>query len=154
MGGNPVNFVDALGLLVTGTYNRSTGTLTLQDIDNGTTISAQFESGGNPWGEPIPVGQYDILARAGRGGFFRLEPVDSNYGDDTDEASGRDHFRLHHPGRTLGRIAAKDNKGWGDVENFINATRTDSVQVKSMSRNPWGPKTETLPRYGRINVVN
>jgi hypothetical protein len=128
--------------------------LTLVDIDTGAKISGQFESGGKPFGDPIPNGQYDILARAGRDGFFRLEPVDSHYGDDTDEGTGRTHFRLHHPGRTLGCVAAKDDKNWQDVESFINSTNTDNVTVQSMSRNPWAPNTEVLPRFGRITVVH
>lgn len=102
----------------------------------------------------IPAGQYDILSRAGRDGFFRLEPVDSNYGDDTDDKSGRNRFRLHHPGRTLGCVAAKDEGNWNDVEKFINSTVSDEVTVPSMSRNPWGPKTETLQRFGRIVVIH
>lgn len=79
---------------------------------------------------------YDILARAGRDGFFRLEPVDSNYGNDKDEKTGRTHFRLHHPGRTMGCVAAKDEKNWNDIENFINSTKTDNVTVPSMSHKP------------------
>jgi hypothetical protein len=154
VGGNPLSFIDPLGLLITGTYDRSTGTLTLRDIDTGETISGQFESGGKPFGDPIPNGYYDILARLGRSGFFRLEPVDSNYGDDTDKATGRTHFRLHHPGRTQGCIAAKEQKNWQDIENFINSTRTDNVTVQSMSRKFRAPRTEVLPRFGRINVVN
>ena len=97
---------------------------------------------------------YDILARAGRDGFFRLEPVDSNYGNDKDEKTGRTHFRLHHPGRTMGCVAAKDEENWNDIENFINSTKTDNVTVPSMSHKPWASSTETLPRYGRIVVTH
>ncbi|MDG4551044.1 MAG: RHS repeat-associated core domain-containing protein, partial [Candidatus Contendobacter sp.] len=152
--GNPISYTDPLGLWVYGTYNRSTGTLTLHDLEKGTTISGPFESGGKPFGDPIPNGIYDILARAGRDGFYRLEPIDSTYGDDTDDKTGRIHFRLHHPGRTLGCIAAKDDKNWTDVEKFINSTQADNVTVPSMSRWPWAPSTETLPRYGQIVVVH
>ncbi|MDB0520967.1 RHS repeat-associated core domain-containing protein [Ralstonia solanacearum] len=152
--GNPLIYTDPLGLWVYGTYDRSTGTLTLHDLEKGTTISGPFESGGKPFGDPIPNGTYDILARAGRDGFYRLEPVDSTYGDDMDDKTGRTHFRLHHPGRTLGCIAAKDDKNWTDIENFINSTQTDNATVPTMSRWPWAPPTETLPRYGRIVVIH
>jgi RHS repeat-associated protein len=151
---NPLSYIDPLGLSVYGTYDRSTGTLTLHDQEKGTTISGPFESGGKPFGDPIPNGAYDILARGGRDGFYRLEPIDSTYGDDMDDKTGRTHFRVHRPGRTLGCIAAKDDKNWTDVENFINSTQTDNVTVPSMSRRPWAPRTETLPRYGRIEVIN
>ncbi|OPK46132.1 type IV secretion protein Rhs, partial [Ralstonia solanacearum] len=152
--GNPLIYTDPLGLWVYGAYDRSTGTLTLHDLEKGTTISGPFESGGKPFGDPIPNGTYDILARAGRDGFYRLEPVDSTYGDDMDDKTGRTHFRLHHPGRTLGCIAAKDDKNWTDIENFINSTQTDNATVPTMSRWPWAPPTETLPRYGRIVVIH
>lgn len=154
VGGNPMSFTDPLGLWVAGVYDRTSGRLTLHDVENGTSISGQFESGGKPFGDPIPAGQYDIVARAGRDGFFRLEPLDSNYGDDTDDRSGRNHFRLHHPGRTIGCIAAQDEKNWNNIEDFIRSTLSDAVTVPSMSRKPWGPKTETLQRFGRIVVIH
>jgi len=154
VGGNPVAYVDPWGLWIYGTYDRSNGTLTLHDSEKGTTISGPFESGGKPFGDPIPNGVYDILERAGRDGFYRLEPVDSSYGDDRDDKTGRTHFRLHHPGRTLGCIAAKDDTNWTDIANFINSTKTDSVTVPSMSHWPWSSPTETLPRYGSIVVIH
>ncbi|MEO8152099.1 MAG: IPTL-CTERM sorting domain-containing protein [Rhizobacter sp.] len=154
VGSNPLSGVDPLGLWVYGTYDRASGTLTLHDLEKDTTISGQFESGGKPWGDPIPQGQYDLLTREGRGGFFRLESVDAHYGDDMDDSSGRTNFRLHHPGRTLGCVAAKDEKNWADVNNFIISTATDSVSVDSKSRNPFAPKTEALTRYGRIVIIH
>ena len=154
VGGNPLRYSDPLGLWAYGVYDRKSGELTLHDLEKGTSIRGKFESGGKPVGDPIPQGQYDIIAREGRDGFFRLEPLDSNYGDDADEKTGRKHFRLHHPGRTVGCIAADDQKNWNDVENFIRTTQSDSVTVPSMSRNPWKPKTETLQRFGRIVVIN
>ena len=152
--GNPLRYRDPLGLLVDGFYEQSTGHLFLYDRDTGEMISGTFESGGKPWGDPIPEGTYDILARAGRDGFYRLESVDSNYGDDKDAKTGRTHFRLHHPGRTIGCIAAADEKNWNEMDKFIGSTRPDSVTVPSMSRRPWVPPTENLPRYGTIVVTH
>jgi RHS repeat-associated protein len=157
VGGDPLNYIDPLGLWVDGTYNRTTGVLTLHDRERGTTISGPFESGGKPYGDPIPVGSYDILIREGREGFFRLEPLDNYYGNDKHDETGRTHFRLHHPGRTVGCIAATDAKNWSDIEQLINTTKTDSVSVTYERRwyRPWQPPkwAEALTRYGRITVT-
>lgn len=152
--GNPVNFTDSIGLWVDGTYDRSTGMLTLVDKEKGVTITKPFESGGKPYGDPIPAGDYDILERGGKDGFFRLESVDSNYGDDLDQGTGRNQFRLHRPGLTVGCIAAKDKKDWDETEKFIKSTKSNQVTVQSKSRWPWSPSQEVLPRYGKIRVIN
>jgi hypothetical protein len=132
----------------------------LHDIEKDTTISGQFFSGGNPWGDPIPVGDYDILIRAGRPGFFRLEAIDGNYGDDKHQGTGRTYFRLHHPGRSIGCITANDWDNWNEIESFINSTRTDSVTIitspawTSANGNISIPaQSEVLTRYGRITVI-
>ena len=72
VGNNPVNWIDPLGLLVTGIYNEATGILTVMDLDNLETISINAESGGKPFGAPIPVGNYDILEQGRKPDFFRL----------------------------------------------------------------------------------
>jgi RHS repeat-associated protein len=151
---NPLRFIDPLGLWINGTYSSSTGVLTLHDVERNLTMSGSFESGGKPYGDPINDGSYDILERAGRDGFFRLEPLDNNYGNDKDDRTGRSHFRLHHPGRTMGCIAATNDDNWNDVEDFIKSTSTDNVTVPSMSHLPWAPGTEVLTRYGRITVTH
>ena len=79
----------------------------LVDLDSGNSVAILAESGGKPFGASIPPGTYDILERQGRPGFYRLDRKDAIPYNDVDDASGRDHFRLHHPGRTTGCIAAK-----------------------------------------------
>jgi RHS repeat-associated protein len=123
VGDDPINFFDPLGLIVQGTFNRSTGELTITDIDTGITIKAAAESGGKPWGDPIPKGTWDILERAGKPDFFRLDRQDRNRYDDIDDASGRGQFRLHRPGRTVGCIASTN---WSDrhkIDKMIRNTK-------------------------------
>ncbi|GHT96521.1 hypothetical protein AGMMS49545_21720 [Betaproteobacteria bacterium] len=155
--GNPVNWIDPLGLWVEGTYNLTTNILTLRDREKGTTISGTFISGGAPYGDPIPVGTYDILIRQGRSGFFRLESLDENYGDDMHEKTGRTLLRLHHPGNSIGCITATDWDNWNEIEALINATQTDSVNIVANRRWYQGWKSpgwhEKLTRYGRITVI-
>ena len=152
--GNPLSFIDPMGLWITATYDQKTGNLYVYDDTTGTMTTGSFESGGKPWGASIPNGDYDLLGHPDPD-FFRLEPVDSSYGDDTDSRTGRDKFRLHRPGRTLGCIAATDRSSWDQIRDLIRNTRTrDQVPVNSKSRNPFSPRKETLPRYGRLTVVN
>jgi hypothetical protein len=48
------------------------------DDTTGASASGPAESGGRPFGDPIPNGVYEILAQEGKAGFFRLDPLDSN----------------------------------------------------------------------------
>ncbi len=153
VGQNPIYFVDPWSLKVLGVYDVATGTLTLVDETSLETITGTFLSGGNPWGDPIPNGQFDILQHSDPD-FFRLESLDLPYGDDTHQVTGRDKFRLHRPGRTIGCIAAKDDDEWAKVKGFINATSFDTKLVRSKSRIPFSEDKEVLKRYGQILVIN
>lgn len=106
------------------------------------------------WGDPIPNGNYDILADR-REDFFRLEPVDSSYGDDEEAGSGRGLFRLHKPGRTQGCISSKDASSWNAIRDAIHGSTGDNVNVLRKSRNPFARNSlESLYRYGRLTVIN
>ena len=153
VGGNPVSFVDPLGLWITATYDQASGNLHVYDSVTDSLTTSKFSSGGKPWGDPIPNGDYDILQHPDPD-FYRLEPVDTKYGDDTDKRTGRDKFRLHKPGRTIGCIAAEENNSWENVRNLIRSTSSDQVDVRSKSRNPFSSSIEKLTRYGRLTVVN
>ena len=149
----PMRLRDAWGLEVSATYDLSTGQFSIQDEDEKITIQAEAESGGKPYGEPIPKGKYDILYR-GRLGFYRLEPCDEPYGDDTHNETGRDNLRLHRPGLTIGCIAIKESEDWAKIEGLIEKTRTSEATVDSKSRLRWfGPKTEKLMKYGTLEVI-
>ena len=150
---NPLSHGDPMGLWVYGVYDNATGRLTISDLETGQSIRGIFVSGGHPFGEPIPNGIYDILQHPDPD-FYRLEPVDPLYGDDTHDRSGRNYFRLHRPGRTIGCIAADDAKNWNEVRDLVRQTLADSVVVQSKSRRPWAPSTERLIRYGKIVVIN
>jgi hypothetical protein len=145
--------VDPVGLEVDATFDVGTGRLTVNDRDTGASASMDAYSGGNPWGDPIPTGPFDILYHP-NDDFFRLEPDDSKYGDDTDNASGRDKFRLHRPGRSVGCITAKDKQDWEKVRDLIRNTKTSETEVESKSRNPFAPKTEKIKKFGALAVTN
>jgi RHS repeat-associated protein len=124
---SPAIFRDPSGLLVQGIYNKRTGRLTVTDLDTGRSITVQVESGGKPYGDPIPNGSYDILEQQRNPAEYRLDKRDSTPYDDIDDVTGRSHLRLHHPGRTIGCIAAKDWDEWNTLYDLIEHTKTDVV---------------------------
>jgi len=152
---SPVNHVDAFGLLVTGAYDINTGNLVVTDVDTGETIVLCGESGGKPYGDPIPTGQYEVLDHP-KADFFRLDAVDSTPRNDIHEPTGRDQFRLHKPGNTVGCIAAKSECGdcWNKVRDMIRKTKTENVLVTTQRKWPLSPIQETIKKFGDFTVVD
>jgi RHS repeat-associated protein len=148
---DPVNWVDPLGLEVDVIYDSASGHVDVTDRDSGEYASMEAYSGGNPYGKPIPSGSYDILDYPDSD-FLRLEPNDLPYGDDTHNATGRNNFRLHQPGRSMGCIAAKEKESWNKVRDLIRNTRTSVIDVESKSKLPWKPKIEQLKKFGYLIV--
>jgi len=159
--------------VLTGKYNRETGELTLTHTNPETSetkeIKGDFKSGNGgkstETNGPVPKGEYDILWHP-RDGFFRLEPVDSNYGDnkysreDIAKAEGvdlskdikdRKNIGLHHPGNTQGCITSKDADQWQTIEAFINDSFKTKVTIDKGGF--WNSGTEETIRYGRITVT-
>jgi hypothetical protein len=152
-----VNRTDPFGLFVFGSYDQATGKLYLYDLDTGQGIFAEFYSGG-PFGAPVPNGMYDILFHGRKRDFYRLEPVDTPYGDDTDQRTGRSNLRLHKPGPvgSTGCITAKNWDEWNKVRSFIDKTKTYTVDVPSKWMSPkkrMMHPTERLLWFGRIIVI-
>ncbi len=146
---------------VAGTYDRATGKLTLVDLEDGRSVTADYLSGGK-FGGPVPPGTYDILERAGKD-EFRLEARDATYGDDHEDSSGRGLFRLHGPGASNGCVTACTLSDWTPVRDLLNSTSVSNSTVKRY----WGPSifggtvrplgtwsngTEILKNYGTLVV--
>ncbi|NRB26040.1 RHS repeat-associated core domain-containing protein, partial [Shewanella sp.] len=146
---NPYKYIDPDGREVRAVYRN--GTLSVRDRGTGKRLVVSAESGGKPFGASIPPGKYDILSTP-REGFFRLEPKDSKYGDDTDSKTGRDLFRLHKPGLTIGCIAVESDGDWTDVNNMLENTETTETEVESKSRNPFAEDKESSTKYGELYV--
>ena len=158
-GNDPTNQVDPGGLTVSCTYNTSTGQLACTDNTTGASASAAAESGGKPWGAPIPPGEYEILAQEHKPDFFRLDPLDSNPRDDVHQSTGRDNFRLHRPGLTNGCIAAKDWNEWRQIDSLIHNTSgtfgvRDRAQVPPWTRTFWSSAMRYVTYYGTLTVTN
>jgi hypothetical protein len=152
---NPVNLIDPWGLFVWGSYNQQTGALFLYDPATYQTVTAQFFSGKPGKHLPIPNGAYDILER-GKPDFYRLEPVDTPYGNDLNDRTGHGEFRLHKPGGSQGCLTAKNWDSWDSIKKLIGSTESSSRNVQSQYLNPikrWQQATENLRWYGRIYVT-
>ncbi len=117
--GDPVGGIDPEGLEVEAFYSLSSKSFYVIDIDNNSVASMKAYSGGNPYGKPIPIGSWEILERAGKIDFFRLDAIDSTPRNDKHEPTGRTVFRLHKPGRSIGCITAEDRDSWNKVRDLI-----------------------------------
>jgi hypothetical protein len=153
---NPVNFIDPNGLLVKATYNRSTGTVVVTDLDTGKTVTMPAKSGRPGLGDssrggPIPLGTYDILDHRKRPDFFRLDARDLLPRNDIHDPSGRDNFRLHKPGGTIGCISASDADKWREIRELIEGTSTETVTDRSV---PWWKVWDRdITRFGSLEVI-
>jgi hypothetical protein len=56
--------------------------------------------------------------------LYRLEAIDTNFGDDMEETSGRIEFRLNHFGSGTFKccVTAKDDEGWNKVRGMLQRT--------------------------------
>ena len=129
----------------------------MKDLDSDKSVMSNFYSGVSP-GNAIEPGVYDILE--GAHGKYRLEPVDSHYGDDATD-DGHDFYRLHGPGRSWGCITACSTADWKGVHDLLNKTITGTREVyKNWGVQPFNgvsiriPRTEqeTLKYYGHLVV--
>jgi RHS repeat-associated protein len=150
-GNDPIGNMDPDGLLVDVTFDRATGHVLVKDRDTGESATYDAYSGGNPYGDPIPTGWYEVLSREGKDNYWRLDAVDSAPRNDWNEPANRGLFRLHGPGRSLGCVTAKDGRAnranWLKAASIINRTKTVMV---ADNRNWW--RTPQIQKYGDLIV--
>jgi RHS repeat-associated protein len=167
-GNNPVKYVDPDGrevkiVIIINKIDSSaigktaTGTITVTDLDTGCAAMAAFVSGGKPYGDHIPLGDYNILQPNSRG-QYRLEALDSNYGDDAIEGTDQSQIRLHGTGsgRTIGCVSVVGDDNWEKINSLINETSTtvDAVPVLNQWL-PWNKgETEDLTNFGTLTVID
>ena len=155
---NPYKFVDPDGREVRAIYNNQTKTLSVRDIDTKERIAINAFSGGSYFHgdfEPIPEGRYAILFHP-KETHYRLEAIDSKFGDDKVEGNGRSEFRLHYYGGGVseGCIAASSNEEFGQVRSLLERTKTSTTSVDSKSFSLFNNKSsESSVRYGELLVV-
>ena len=164
-GYNPINAIDPDGNIVNGSFNKTTGTLTLTDNETGKTVSGQYFSGGKPIGEPIPNGRYEIPAQARKPGFYRLDMIDGNPRNDVAElpdGSTRDRLRLHGQGNSTGCITACEGTNHSEIVDLLQNTETTTVKdnydapfyvdVKNWL---FGKDSDTdITKYGELDVTD
>jgi RHS repeat-associated protein len=162
--GNPVTETDPSGLLVDLVFNLETGEIKATDRDKpGITVTVKagcaFSGGHDRIGrdhKPIPVGQYEILERKNKEGWYRLDPVDSvprnDKVDTPGEDKGRDNFRLHPGSISEGCITVrKENdecmKQYAKLRDLIDHTKSESVTDAA------DKKKNSITKYGNLDVI-
>jgi hypothetical protein len=139
------------------TYDKRTGTLSILDRETGGSFTAKVFSG-DPTHGAIEDGQYDILSYKNRSDRYRLEPLDSVYGDDIHNATGRNEFRLHPRGFGInwGCISAADGSSWSTIEGALQGTSTSVVDVISKPNRfgVGGGQAEQATKFGTLRVFS
>jgi RHS repeat-associated protein len=151
VGNLPADAVDPTGLVIVMVYNRESGLIYGFDFDTMGGFIVPAESGGKPIGAPIPPGPYEIL-RTPRPDFFRLDPLDAQPRNDrwdcSCDADGRDLFRLHKPGRTIGCVAVKGDRDWARLRNLLLNTGKQDAPVPTPWWKFWAPSAEPNQSHG------
>lgn len=150
---NPYKFKDPDGREVVAFYSNDNGALFMMDGERGAWAFIEAESGGKPFGAPVPAGTYSILERAGRDSYYRLERRDGRFGDDA-TPEGRTNLRLHGPGRTIGCIAVCSTAEMGAIDRMLQKTSTGTAQVddKSLLGRITG-RRESLKSFGTLRAL-
>ena len=180
---SPTNSTDPTGLLVEGVFDQDTGIIYLRDTDTGETLTfGNYFSGSgsyrnNPLAEglqnegPLPRGTYEILYHP-REGFYRLDLKDGSRNDRVDQevGRGRNEFRLHYPGASIGCISSNSNadperENWQQIVDLLENTNKEVVTDGINSRGnllinqmfstvmPAPPVGPLITKFGEIEVT-
>lgn len=154
--GNPVSFIDPYGLLVAGEFDRSSGTLTVRDLDNGDSVTVEAFSG-MPGFDPLPDGTYSVTKNPRGGTTFGLFMHDGRTNDHT-VVNGRvrSGFRLvnnivSHGCITVNYNQKNNDELWGRLQNVI--VNTKGQQKLRYDADGGGDDWTTITTYGTIEVV-
>jgi hypothetical protein len=106
------------------------GTITVTDLDTGNSLAATFVSGGRPYGDHIPTGDYTVL-QPNKAGHYRLEARDTNYGDDAVGMTGQSQIRLHGTGsgRTMGCVSVAGDDNWKKIDSLNEEPRSKILGI-------------------------
>jgi len=149
---NPITSTDPFGLLVDVVFNKATGGLYLRDRDTGKTLLTTAKSGHIEYGGPIPEGKWEILERAGDPDYWRLDALDTKPRNDIHDPTGRNEFRFHRPGGTIGCVALDEWKSWNQIKKLLNSTKTEVSNDNAVPfYKPWA---KNILKYGDLIVID
>lgn len=172
VGGNPLSWIDPLGLLVSATLDTHSQTLTVTDLDTGDTVTVGAFTGGHvqPDGQaispgsglewPAPAGNYLIVDNPNFSprhedwfGLFRDDERIDDYFDDRD--SERSGVRLHQGGTSWGCVTvnkrqADAEKKWKEVRRLINGTKKNEIEFRKGPH--WWNGTGNITSYGTLTI--
>lgn len=133
-GGNPLIFIDPLGLEVMVIFDKDKGTVTVTDVDTGQTATAPAFSGFSAGTDPAPNGTYTITSDPqGKPHYFGLMYHDDKVDDFLDDhlhpnGEPRNGIRFHPGPVSLGCVtvpsAQRDDstEGWREIEEILSKT--------------------------------
>ncbi|MES9969873.1 MAG: RHS repeat-associated core domain-containing protein, partial [Candidatus Thiodiazotropha sp.] len=155
---NPIMYIDPLGLMVEGTYDRTTGILTITNLDNGQTLTAPAFSGAPGQYQPAPNGTYTLTdfpwGSAAQDNYFalllndgRLDDYADGYPSNYDPNQTMSNIRLHSGYVSHGCVTVPsdaDSDTWLQIQEMIQGTsQGDPIVIGEQS----------FPNYGTIHVI-
>lgn len=155
---NPIRYIDPLGLLVMGTYDKDTGKITVTDLDTGETVTAPAFSGTPDVYTPAPNGTYTISdfpwGRAAQDNYFalllhdaRLDDYADGYPSNYDPNQTMSNIRLHSGYASDACVtvpSGDDADPWLPIQQMIQGTSQGSPVVIG---------GQSYPNYGTIQVI-
>ena len=154
--GDPINFLDRSGLVVSGTYDRSDGTLTVTDTDTGDSVTVNAFSG-MPGYDPLPDGTYTLTKNPRGGTTFGLFRHDGSINDHTvDNGTVRSGFRLVNNIISHGCITVDSNQKnneqlWEQLGDMIR--NTSGQEKLRYDADGSGGAWTTITTYGTVTVT-
>jgi RHS repeat-associated protein len=152
---NPVNLVDPNGLQVSGVYNKTTGVLTIKDLDNGKSLTASSFSGTPGLYSPAPNGTYFLSdfpwGSSAKINYFALVYDDIRLDDYADG-----HKSNYDPSQTLSAIRLHSGLASHACVTVPSDSEWLPIQQMILGTSQGAPITiggKQYPNYGTIRVT-
>jgi len=156
--GAPTSAIDAYGLVVSGVFDRDTGTVTIQDLDTGQTVSAKAFSGTPGVYQAAPSGTYTISdfpwGRSAQDHYFalllndgRLDDYADGYASNYDPTKTMSGIRFHagYASHACVTVPSADDKDpWLAIQRLLDNTKKGP---------PITIGGEKFPNYGTLRVI-
>ena len=155
---DPIGYRDPTGLQVSAVFNKTTGVLTVTELDTGTTVSAKAFSGTPGLYYTAPNGAYTISdfpwGSSAQDHYFailrhdaRLDDYAGGFPSYYDPTKPMGHLRLHAGYASFGCVTVSgspDSPEWKPIEKMLMETsRGDPVEIGGRS----------FPNYGTLEVT-
>jgi RHS repeat-associated protein len=152
---NPVNLVDPNGLQVSGVYNKTTGILTIKNLDNGKSLTASTFSGTPGLYSPAPNGTYFLSdfpwGSSAKINYFalvyddiRLDDYADGHKSNYDPSQTMYGIRLHSGLASHACVTVPSDSEWLPIQQMILGTSQGA---------PITIGGQQYPNYGTVRVT-